>query len=193
MDLGNKTLNGILEVIAAENDLVGYSTYRNRKGHIVVKISYEEPSESDKFEDNNSEYDSERVSFRKMSKAQSRRNFIRAKKFRDQNSSSEKQIEIARSSDLSTTAPDVLDVSQCVEDPCLPESPVTHVTPDQNHSCEAEQFHDVPDSMPPSTPDLVGSKPCELKEETEIRKPFVYVKGIFIIYGMGGGWLRNSL
>ena len=47
MDLGNRTLNGILEIIAAENDLVGYNTYRNRKGHIVVKISFEEPSESD--------------------------------------------------------------------------------------------------------------------------------------------------
>ena len=44
MDLGNKTLNGILLAIAAENDLVGYNTYRNRKGRIIVKISYEEPS-----------------------------------------------------------------------------------------------------------------------------------------------------
>ena len=174
MDLGNRTLNGILEIIAAENDLVGYNTYRNRKGHIVVKISFEEPSESDQIEDNNSEFDSKRVSFRKMSKAQSKRNFNRAKKFRDQNSNIENQIEIARNSDSSAPTPDVLDVSQCVEDPCLPESPVIHVPLDHNHSCEAEQFHDVLDSMPSVTPDR--SNPCELKEETEIRKPFVYSK-----------------
>ena len=36
MDLGNKTLNGILKTIADENDLVGYNTYRNKRGRIVV-------------------------------------------------------------------------------------------------------------------------------------------------------------
>ena len=51
MDLGNKTLTGILRTIAAENVLVGYNTYRNRKGRIIVKISYEEPLSSDHKED----------------------------------------------------------------------------------------------------------------------------------------------
>ena len=58
MDLGNRTLNGIMETIAAENDLIGYNTYRNRKGHIVVKISYVEPTESEMKVDHNSEFDS---------------------------------------------------------------------------------------------------------------------------------------
>ena len=157
MDLGNKTLNGILEAIAAENDLVGYNTYRNRKGRIIVKISYEEPSESDQIEDSNSEFDSQRISFRKLSKTQSKRNFHRAKKFRDQNSTVpniENSIEIPRNADSSTSTPNVLEVSQCANDPCLPESQATHVISDHDHSCEAEQFHDVPDSISSVTPDV---------------------------------------
>ena len=93
MDLGNKTLNGILKTIADENDLVGYNTYRNKRGRIVVKISYEEPSELDKKVDTNSEFNSNQNSFKKLSKNQSKRNFHRARNFRCQ---SENSIEMPR-------------------------------------------------------------------------------------------------
>ena len=176
MDLGNKTLNGILLAIAAENDLVGYNTYRNRKGRIIVKISYEEPSSQiNQIDDINSEFDSQHTSFRKMSNAQTKRNFHRAKKFRDKindESIVKDPIENPRNSDSSASTPNVLDVSQC--DPCLPpglpESPATHVIPDHKQSCEAEQSHDGPDSSTPFvTPVSNGSNSNGLKKKSAWR------------------------
>lgn len=172
MDLGNKTLNGILQAIADENNLVGYNTYRNRKGRILVKITYEEPSECDTKEDSNSEFDSHRISFKRMSDTQSKRNYQRAKKFRDQNETVN-SIETPRNSeeiDLSASTPIDLETSTCVEDSCLSESPVTRVTSDHDQSRE-EPFHDVPESVSSVTPDSVGSSPQEVKSEPKIWKP----------------------
>ena len=159
MDLGNRTLNGILQTISAENDLVGYNTYRNRKGRIVVKISFEEPSTFDQKEGSQVGFDTNRISFKKMSETQCRRNFNRTKKFRKDQSSATDSIEAPRNSDEiihSTPVPNVLEASQCISDPCLPESPVTHVTSDPDLSCE-EPFHDVCDSLISDTPEKPGS------------------------------------
>lgn len=181
MDLGNRTLNGIMETIAAENDLIGYNTYRNRKGHIVVKISYVEPTESEMKVDHNSEFDSERKSFKKLSKNQSKRNFERAKNFRDQNSvesQTDNSIETPRNSEEvthSTSTPNPIDVSHCTSDSCLLASPVIHVETvthsDHDHSHE-EQFHDVSDSTTNFvTPDLAASKPSVPEEKSVIWRP----------------------
>ena len=82
MDAGDRTLNGILKSIAAENDLVGYNTYRNRQGRIIVKISYQEPSEKcDQQEKSNDGFDKSRISFKKMSETQLKRQYHRTRNF----------------------------------------------------------------------------------------------------------------
>ena len=175
MDLGNKTLTGILRTIAAENVLVGYNTYRNRKGRIIVKISYEEPLSSDHKEDSISQdgFDRNRVSFRRMSDTQCKRNYNRARKFdksrKEQNLTSE-FIETARNSEEiihSTPVPVVLDSSQCVPDQCLLESSATHVTTDHSQS-RVEPFLDNCDSSISDTPERIGSNTCEIPDSVEI-------------------------
>ena len=175
MDLGNKTLNGILKTIADENDLVGYNTYRNKRGRIVVKISYEEPSELDKKVDTNSEFNSNQNSFKKLSKNQSKRNFHRARNFRCQDtpeSQNENSIEMPRNSEennLSESTLNVLEVSHCIEDPCLSENPATRKPPPNSEhdlSCD-EPFHDVSESPNCVTPELIGSNSSSLEPKAE--------------------------
>ena len=189
MDLGNKTLNGILQAIADENNLVGYNTYRNKRGRIVVKISYEEPAESDQNLDNNSEFDSNRVSLKRMSVNQSKRNFHRAKRFRHptgfnhQNAS----VEVPRNSEensFSASTPNVLDVSTCIQDPDprLPESPVSHeINSDLDQSCE-EPFHDVPDSPTCVTPDLAGSNSEKQQHDSSNHIPYFLLEKENFVY-----------
>ena len=186
MDLGNKTLNGILQAIADENNLVGYNTYRNKRGRIVVKISYEEPAEMDQNLDNNSEFDSNRISLKKMSVKQSKRNFHRARRFRHPTgvNNQDTSLELPRKEEenvFSASTPNSLEVSQCIQDPtpCLPQSPVNHEeNSDQDQSCE-EQFHDIPDSPNCVSPDLAISNPVKQRQTSSSFDPLcdTYDKG----------------
>ena len=193
MDAGDKTLNGILNSISAENDLVGYNTYRNRKGRIIVKISYEEPEESepsessevcDQQEESHDGFDKSRISFRKMSETQCKRQYYRTRNYPPKNQKLAKDIiEAPRKSEEiihSTPVPFVLDTSQCIPEECLPESPVTHAVSDHDQSCE-ESFHDVCDSLViPESPEKIGSvshldpqvpDPVEIKMKPKISRP----------------------
>ena len=182
MDAGDRTLNGILKSIAAENDLVGYNTYRNRQGRIIVKISYQEPSEKcDQQEKSNDGFDKSRISFKKMSETQLKRQYHRTRNFTKKEKDT---IEAPRKSDeinQSTPVPFVLDTSQCVSEDCLPESesPVTHANSDHDQSCE-EPFHDVCDSFISEPPEKIGSishldpqvaNSVEIKLEPKISQP----------------------
>ena len=190
MDLGNKTLNGILQAIADENVLVGYNTYRNRKGRIIVKISYDEPSICDQNEGSSDQFDKHRISVKKLSETQSKRNFHRAKKFREPSKDinlTKNSIEMPRNSEkivCSTPVPNVLETSQCIEDGCLLESPITHVSSDHDQSCE-EPFHDVCDSMSDVTPDVFGSASNEINYEPKVLKPPQQSKIISRVYDNG--------
>ena len=119
-----------------------------------------------------SEFDSQLVSLKKMPGTQSKRNYHRTKKFRDQNST-EISIEIPRTSEenkLKASTPICLGASKCIDDSCLLESPVIHLNSDHDQSCE-EPFHDIPDSVIFVRPDSVGSVLQEVKSKPKVRKP----------------------
>ena len=110
-----------------------------------------------------------------MSETQCKRNFNRTRKFnkpvKDQSSAKDCTEAPRHSEEIihSTPVPNVLEASQCIYDPCLPETPITHVSADHDESCE-EPFHDVYDSLIVDTPDKPGSNTPEIPDSIRITK-----------------------
>ena len=138
MDLGDDILNGIVATIASKNNVLDWNANRIRNGQILIKIRYG-GDKIEIMEDNasNSEFNPERSSYKKLSVKQCKRNFHRARQFRDNS------FEIQRAENempYSTPAPSQLDVSTCEESVCLSENPVSHKelpVYDSEAKCEA--------------------------------------------------------
>ena len=129
MEFGDKNLSGIVKTLAENNVVVWWNTFRKKNGRIMLKVEFEEYSESDK--DLNSDFNPQNVSYKKLSENQSKRNYHRAKRFREEKDNS---IEHPRNFEIrhSTPVRDILDPSDCINDSpahCFDEKSVSREHP----------------------------------------------------------------
>ena len=101
----------------------------------MLKVEFEEYSESDK--DLNSDFNPQNVSYKKLSENQSKRNYHRAKRFREEKDNS---IEHPRNFEIrhSTPVRDILDPSDCINDSpahCFDEKSVSREHPIAYRGC----------------------------------------------------------
>ena len=117
MDLGDDILNGVVAAIASKCRAIGWNTCKLKSGKILLKVWYDGDKEKSGItqcdqDNSNSEFNPNHVSFRKMSEKQCKRNFHRAKRFR------ENSIEQPRSDseiEHSTSTPNVIESTACFD------------------------------------------------------------------------------
>ena len=68
MEFGDKNLSGIVKTLAENNVVVWWNTFKKKNGRIMLKMEFEEYSESDK--DLNSDFNPQNVSYKKLSENQ---------------------------------------------------------------------------------------------------------------------------
>ena len=141
MDLGDVNLNGILQTLAANNNVQWWNTFRKRNGRIRLNIEFGDPTHLDERRDCASDNNLQNGSYKRVSLTQRKRNFIRAQEFRRNQDDS---IELPRNKIDHSTPVYHPDISNCVSDPCLSEESITHDQSEQHASYE-EPFHDADD------------------------------------------------
>ena len=153
MEFGDKNLDGIVKTLAENNHAVWWNTYRKKNGRIVLKVEFAEDIGSD--QDLSSDFNPQHASYKRLSENQSKRNYDRAKKHRDQKDSS---IELARNSEIlhSTPVPH-LDLSKASNIKatslhCLYENSATH-TPIENIHESLSREETISGSITPNSPD----------------------------------------
>ena len=82
---------GILKTLAENNDVVWWNTFKKNNGRIMLKIEFSDCLDIENNQDSKSKFDPRFTSYKKMSQNQNKRNYLRAKQFRDQNKDSIEQ------------------------------------------------------------------------------------------------------
>ena len=82
---------GILKTLAENNDVVWWNTFRKNNGRIMLKIEFSDCLDIENNQDSKSKFDPRFISYKKMSQNQNKRNYLRAKQFRDQKDDSIEQ------------------------------------------------------------------------------------------------------
>ena len=159
MDLRNSTLHRLLESLEENNECLGWNMYRNKRGKIIVKISYDEETKLDL----NSECDlsHQNVSFRRKTNKEIKRNHQRAQNFREisQPSKRLRQLspEIPRQNlNNSSPIPNITDISNCEEEASGLES-TTHDLSTSSQYLETEPVKPIT-LLKPSSPHRRESK-----------------------------------
>ena len=91
MDLKDKNLMGILKTLAENNDVVWWNTFKKNNGRIMLKVEFSGCLDIENNQDLTNKFDPRFTSYKKMSQNQNKRNYLRAKQFRDQKEDSIEQ------------------------------------------------------------------------------------------------------
>ena len=159
MDLGDDILNGIVAAIASKSQVKGWNTCRLKNGQILIKIRYDGDKKISgnnlcDQDPQNSEFNPQQISYKKLSENQCKRQFHRAKRFRE--SPIEKprcnfDTEHSAATPIVYETPLGLDQSAC--EPECPENSVSHVESSKSSSLAepadeaicVDEFHDAED------------------------------------------------
>ena len=157
MDNKKRILYAMLDMLLSENDLGHWNLHPQKNGAIMLKVKFFEAVDTDKEHLNRS------LSFKKLSGNQCKRNYLRAKSFREKQPEKTRKLsselsEIPRNEEFSTPAPK-FDPSDCFDSICGESSPSriddTMVTVDSSIACNSS----------PSKPDSGSS--CALAKPDE--------------------------
>ena len=165
MDTRHDTLYRLLESLDDNNERLGWNMYLNKRGHIIVKICYDEETKLDSSEISDMPF--ETVSYRRKTSKEIHRNQLRAQNFRENIQPAKRprisSPEILRQNFQHSSPVQNIDVTKCEEESSSVSEPTTH---DLSASYQCFESEPIKPAIEQTSPSVMPEKPITIQKKT---------------------------